>query len=238
VPVLLLAQGDQEARNLLRQAIEARYGVSPPAIDNLKMTLAGRVRTKVGPLTTWVPVHSVTRFRFPTAIRWDFNVRPVGVSVQRGIEAFDGAVYRQLRGRGTAEVIEDEDQVDSLQQRLWAIAAVLLTPLGEHFVELKTSGDQSFQATNTKLQHTVDLHLRPDSTLDQVRVNCLNPTTNTHQEFRLLLSTEQAPVDGIMLPDVIRAFWDDQPFFELKPTQIENMPAIDDEVFTLEADID
>jgi hypothetical protein len=37
---------------------------------------------------------------------------------------------------------------------------------------------------------------------------------------------------------VIRAFWDDQPFFELKPTQIENMPAIDDEVFTLEADID
>lgn len=238
MPVLLLAQGDQEARNLLRQAIEARYGVSPPAIDNLKMTLSGRARTKVGPMTTWVPVHSITRFRFPTAIRWDFNVRPIGVSLQRGIEAFDGTTYRQLRGRSAAEIIDDDDQVASLQQRLWAIAAVLLTPLGEHYVKLEADGDQGFKATNAQLHHTVNVHLRPDSTVDQVYVNCLNPSTNTHQTFRLQLSTEQAPVNEIMLPTVIQAYWDDQPYFEVKPTEIENLPAIDDAVFTLEADID
>ncbi len=187
---------------------------------------------------TWVPVHNVTRFRFPSAIRWDFSVRPVGVPVQRGIEAFDGEVYRQLRGRGQAEIIENVELVASLQQRIWAIAAVLLTPLGEHFVKLETSSQESFKATNTKLHHTVDIHLRPDYTVDLVEVVCLNPANNKQQTFRLKLSEDQAPVDDIMLPRMIQAFWDDQAYFEVRPTKVENLPAIADDVFTLKADID
>jgi hypothetical protein len=238
VPVLLLARGDPEARDLLRSAIEARYAVSPPALDNVVMTLNGRVRAKVGPIMTWVPVHNVASFRFPVAIRWDFIVRPVGVPVQRGIEAYDGSVYRQMRGRNQAEIVENEALVDSLQQRLWAIAAVLLTPLGEHFVELKATGPHSFNATNTQLDHTVNIHLRENDSVDRVVVECLNPDSEMMQRFSLILPEEQAPVNDIMLPRKIRASWDDQPYFEIEPTKIENLPSIADEVFTLEADIE
>ena len=35
MPVLLLARGDQDSKSLLRRAIEARYGLGPPAIETL-----------------------------------------------------------------------------------------------------------------------------------------------------------------------------------------------------------
>lgn len=237
MPVLLLAQGDPQAKDLLRRAIEARYANSPPAIDHLRMDMNGRVRAKVGPLMTWVPLHIRASFQFPNAVRWDFSVRPVGVPVQRGTEAYDGSVYRQARGR-RAEMIENVDVIHSLRHRLWAMAAVLLTPLGEHFVKLEASGDFDLDATNTTLGDTVRLRLREDYTLDQVQVNCLNPESGRRQMFTLMLSAELKPVDDIMLPRKIQAFWDDQPYYEVEPTHIENRTGIADEVFSLEADME
>ena len=233
MPVLLLAQGDAEAKDLLRKAIEARYGLRPPALESLQIDFKGRVRAKVGPVTTWLPVDATAYFQFPTSMRWDFTVKPMGVPVQRGLDAFDGTTYRRLRGSNTPQVISDETQVTSVQRRLWAIAALFLTPLGDHFVKLSATGSHSLDATNTTLDDTVSLYLRPDNTLDYVQVACLNPDSNQQQTFTLRLSTDQAPVNEFMLPRKISAFWDDAPYFEVEPVRVDSSPQFTEALFTL-----
>jgi hypothetical protein len=237
MPILLLAQGDPAAKDLLRRSIEARYALSPPVIDNVKISFTGRVQAKVGPVITWVPVQIATHFRFPSAIRWDFSVRPVGVPVQRGIESYDGRSYRRLRGKKISEVTQDLAIINSLQRRLWAMAAVLLTPLSEHFVQLKANDSHSFDATNKLSNDTVTMYLRPNYTLEQVAVHCLNPDNGQQQWFSLYLSEEQTPVDDIMLPCQIHAFWDDKPYYEVQPVAIENSSSINDAVFALTAEV-
>ena len=146
MPVLLLARGDEDARELLKKAIEARYGHRPPAFDTLRIDFTGKSITKIGPLSTWVPVDLTAQFSLPSAMRWDFVVKPVGVALRRGTESYDGKLLRSLRGTGQPDVITDQDRVDSARRRLWAIAALLLTPLGDMFVELSRVDDLTFSA--------------------------------------------------------------------------------------------
>lgn len=233
MPVLLLAQGDAEAKDLLRKAIEARYGLRPPALESLQIDFKGRVHAKVGPITAWVPVDAIAYFQFPTSMRWDFTVKPVGVSVQHGVDAFDGVTYRRQRGGSSPQIITDSQQISSIQRRLWAIAALFLTPLGEHFVKLTATGKNTLDATNTKINDAVSLHLRPDNTLDHVQVACLNPDTDKQQTFFLRTSTDQAPVNEFMLPRKITAFWDDAPYFEVEPIRVDSNPQIAEAMFTL-----
>jgi hypothetical protein len=233
VPVLLLAQGDTEAKELLRKAIEARYGLRPPALESLQIDFKGRVRAKVGPVTTWLPVEATAYFQFPTSMRWDFSVKPIGVSVQRGVEAFDGTTYRRMRGSSAPQVINLDQQVKSIQRRLWAIAALFLTPLGDHFVRLTTTGPHTLDATNTTINDTVSLNLRPDKTLDYVQVTCLNPDTDQQQSFTLRLSSNQSAVNEFMLPRKISAFWDDSPYFEVEPVTVDSNPQFTETRFTL-----
>ena len=233
MPVLLLAQGDAEAKDLLRKAIEARYGLRPPALENLQINFKGRVRAKIGPIVAWVPVETTAYFQFPTSMRWDFTAKPMGVSVQRGVDAFDGTTYRRTRGGSGPQIIGDNQQINSIQGRLWAIAALFLTPLGEHFVKLTATGKNTLDATNTTINDTVSLYLRPDNTLDHVQVTCLNPDTEKQQTFLLRTSTDQTSVNEFMLPHKISAFWDDAPYFEVEPIRVESNPQITEAIFTL-----
>lgn len=240
MPVLLLARGDAEAKDRLRRAIHARYGFSPPAIDSLKIDFKGRVRARVGPINTWLPLDMLAQFRFPNAMRLDFTVRPVGVAVQRGIESFDGTTYRSRRGSSSnsnsnnPDIIADPEAIRSYRLRLWAIAAVLLTPLGEHFVELSPNTDNGFNAVNTLFDDAVSLQLRDDHTLAQVEVRCQNPDSGREARFCIKLSEDQMPVNHLMLPSHVSAFWDDTAYFEAEPVRVEANPTIADEVFTLQ----
>lgn len=236
MPVLLLAQGDPTAKDMLRKAIQARYGLRPPALESLQIAFKGRVRAKLGPISTWVPVEATARFNFPRSMRWDFIVRAVGVQIGSGVEAFDGTTYRSARGHKPAAAEEDKALISSLQRRLWAIAAVLLTPLGDHFVKLSVIGENQLEACNTQIDGAVNLHLRADSTLDFVDMKCLNPDTEREQVFTLRLSEEQSPINDLMLPSKISAFWDGEPYFEVEPVLAEANPAIAETVFTLESE--
>lgn len=232
MPVLLLAQGDPQSKNMLRKAIEGRYGLRPPAIESLRLEFKGRVRAKLGPLSTWVPVEVTARFHFPRSLRWDFSVKAVGVQIGSGAESFDGVNYHNSRGG----VSEDADTVSSMQRRLWAIAAVLLTPLGEQFVKLQALGENLLQAVNTQFNVAVDLHLRDDQSLEYVKTTCLNPDTEREQAFVLRLSEELISINDMILPCKISAFWDADPYFEVEPVLIEANPAISPAVFMLEGD--
>jgi hypothetical protein len=116
---------------------------------------------------------------------------------------------------------------------LWAIAAVLLTPLGEHFVKLQTAGEHVLQVTNTQIDATILLHLRADNTLDSVEVGCLNPDTDKQQQFTLHLSDEQSLVNELMLPCKISSFWDGDPYFEVEPQKAELNPQLSSSMFAL-----
>lgn len=196
----------------------------------------GRVRARLGPIATWVPVEATGRFLFPNAMRWDFMVKAAGVQIGSGIEAFDGQVYRTARGGKSVTVIENPAAIHSMQERLWAIAAVLLTPLGEDFVRLELTGETMLRARNTRFDGAVCLNVREDGALDRVEVECLNPDSDTRQVFRLQLSDDLRSFDDLILPARINAFWDDDPYFELEPVVAQANPTIPDEVFALSAD--
>ena len=235
MPVLLLAQGDQAAKAILRRAVEARYGARPPALDSLEIEFKGRARAKVGPVATWVPMDMRAYFRFPTAMRWDFTVKPMKLPVQRGVESFDGTHYHTVRG-GTTKILTGEEYVRSMRLQLWGVAAIMLTPLSDMFVHLEATGHYSFIATNTKLNDAVEVFMRLDDSLDHVQVKCLNPDTSTQQMFIIRLSEDLASVDEFLLPAKIAVSWDDTPRFELEPVVVRSNPPIADAVFTLEGE--
>jgi hypothetical protein len=233
VPVLLLAQGDSRSKDMLRKAIEGRYGLRPPPLESIKLDFKGRARAKIGPISTWVPVEAAAQFQFPRSMRWDFSVKAVGVQIGSGIEAFDGLVYRSARGK-KVDVDENADAVSSMQRRLWAVAAVLLTPLGEQFVKLEAQDENHLQATNTQFNVAVNLFLRENKSLDYVETSCLNPDSARQELFTLRLSEELAAVNDLLLPCKISAFWGNEPYFEVEPVGAEQNPAIPAQVFTLE----
>jgi hypothetical protein len=230
---LLLAHGDPEAKKLLRHAIEARYGTRPPVLDSLRIDFNGRARVKVGPLGTWVPVDTTAYFHFPTSMRLDFTVRPLKLPVQHGIEAFDGTTCRSSRGDKEPTILTDEEHVYSMRRRLWAVAATLLTPLGDQTVKLSAQGENKFEALNTQLEDSALITLREDGTLEQVRVECLNPANNQHQQYTIYLSENVTNVNEVILPAKIAIHWDDEPHYELEPIRAVSNPDIPSARFTL-----
>jgi hypothetical protein len=233
MPVLLLSYGDPKAKDLLRHAIEARYGVRPPVLESLQLHFKGRARAKVGPVTAWVPVEATAYFHFPNAMRWDFVVKPMGLPVQRGIESFHENIFRTMRGK-SQQTVTDQAQIEYLRRRLWAIAALLLTPLGESFVKLSMNNEgRSFNVTNTQIDDTVSVYLRPDNTVESVQADCLNPDTERLQRFMMRLSEKQVEIDELVLPAKIEVFWDDAPTYEIEPTGVTSNPTLASTVFTL-----
>lgn len=237
MPVLLLCYGDKEAKELLKAAIEARYGATPPVIDSLVISFKGRARAKLGPITTWVPVDAKAYFRFPTRIRWDFTVRPLGLTVQRGVESFDGESYISARGSNPPTVITNDQYAISVRRRLWAIAATLLTPLSDSAVKLTNAASHCFEATHTKLNDSVLICTRSNKTVEYTSVFCLNPDTEKEQKFTLAISEEQRLAGDLMLPAQISAHWDDEISFEMTPSSAQINPILDDTIFTLESDM-
>lgn len=237
MPVLLLCQGEKEAKNRLRGAIEARYGTMPPAIEKISIAFQGRARIKLGPVHSWVPVKARASFVFPTHLRWDFTVKPLGLPVQKGIETFDGKVYRSQRAIGNHQKSTSTDLLASARGRLWQMAAILLTPMSDYFIEISNLGENGIKAENTKLHDSVSLFLREDYTIDYSVVHCFNPETQRNQNLYLQLSTTQTPVNGLMLPQKVSAFWDNDPYFEMSPIQVNMHPDFPEDTFDLDTQI-
>ena len=236
MPVLLLCRGEANAKATLRQAIEARYGRTPPAIEKIKIGFAGRTHIKLGPMTSWVPVEAEASFVFPTHLRWDFTVKPLKLPVQKGVEAYDGKIYRTQRVLGQNKETIQTDIIASARGRLWQMAAILLTPMSDYYIEMKQCGKHCLKAVNTKLHDSVEIHLRHNHTIDYAVVQCQNPDSGRIQNLYLRLSETQIPVDGLMLPQQVAAFWDNAPYFEMSPVSVNMHPNLPDDHFTLGAE--
>jgi hypothetical protein len=188
---------------------------------------------KIGPVATWIPLDGIAYFKFPFSVRWNFTTHPVGVLRGGGEEAFDGAVCRKRKG-DEVTLIKDSEPVKSTYARLWAMSALLLMPLSEHFVELRANGDNTLDATHVEHGITAHLRLNDDHTLDSASTECMNPATKKVQSFSLRLSEGQKEVGGLMLPNKIALWWDEQPDMEISPVSAEINPAVDEGMFKLE----
>jgi len=235
MPVLLLARGDQDSRTLLRRTIEARYGLGPPAIETPKLDLKGRTRTKIGPVATWVPLEGTAYFKFPFSIRWNFIMRPAGVALSSGEEAFDGETCRKRHNKEAVTVVSDATQVESAQARVWTVGATLLMPLTEHYVELRISGEHNLDAMNTDNHITTRLSLNEDHSLASTTTECINPSTGKRQNFSIQLSEGQTVIGDLMLPRKFSMCWDNQPEYELAPVGVEVNAAYSEGWFRLES---
>jgi hypothetical protein len=237
MPILLLSRGDKEGRDLLRKALEARYGMNVPAIETLKIRFEGRVRAKLGPISTWVPLETTTYFAFPGRGRWDFSVRAAGVPLRGGSNAVDGTLYRKRLRNGEIVVITDPEHARSA--RLWRFAAVgmLLIPLSQEFIELKGTGERSFLAINLETKDSIDVTLHEDFTVSKVSTRCANPDMEFQQQLYTLMAEDgHVAVNGFMLPAKLTRFWDDEEQYEVKPVAVEINPTLDDSIFMLESE--
>lgn len=233
MPVLLLARGDLPSRTLLRQAIEARYGHSAPAIETLKIEMKGRSRIKLGFASTWMPVETTVYVKFPSSIRWEYTMRPVGLPVSTTSEAYNGDTLHRTRRLRGAVVETDSLMLRSSQTRLWTVAVMLLTPLSDPDVLVRLLDPDTLEVENTETNNRVQLVLNPDKTLNRITTLCYNPTAEREQVYTLRAVGGQLPVDTLMLPRQIDVLWDDELDVELTPTRVEMNLLLEDSFFKI-----
>lgn len=233
MPVLLLCQGDPTARDYLKRAIEARYGINPPVIESLKIDFRGRARAKIGPISAWMPLDARLYLRFPAEFRWQVTIKPLKLPVETRTEAFDGEFYR-VQKRGNKPVpVTDSGAVNSMRRRLRAFSAILLTPLSDTHIRISDGGMNDIIAEDPSVKDGVRLSMRPDFTLDYVTTRCMNPETNDMQTMRISIDSEQHPVDDLMLPHKMMLFWDDEASIEIEPTAVHMNPTFNHSTFSL-----
>lgn len=228
--VLLLAQGDAEAKSKLRKAIESRYGLRPIALDTLALTLKGRTRAKVGPVQTWVPLEAKAFLRFPGMMRWESTLKPLGLPAQSTLELFHNSAYYSKRG-GKTQRYTTNSEIQLPRQRLWALAAALLTPLSDMSVEVINQHGLSFIAHHTENQDTVCVNLRPDYTIESVETTSINPDSGTQQNYRMVLSPNIVEVGDLLVPAKIQIYWDETHTHDVEPTSAQSNLELSESLF-------
>jgi hypothetical protein len=228
LPVLLMSRGDAQAKDLLRRVIEARYGYQPPVIETLRITMRGRAPAQIGPFTINAGLDITASFRFPSALRFDFVGRAFGISFRRNSVAFDGTtVYRTNSVRPDSQISDTE----IYRAFLWGAASFFLTPLGEHFVELNSTGEHSFDAKNIQTGSVAHLQLHSDKHLDTIQV--MSVVNGQSRPFALQLDRERMLVNDLALPTHVTVSWNGTNY-RFMPIAAEVNPQLSDRLFTLQ----
>lgn len=233
--VLLLARGDSLAKDLLRSAIESRYGLHPPVLDALQLEVKGRMLARLGPVSGWLPISATLTYKLPLSFHYDYTLRMSGVPVRRSVQAYDGMVLRREES-GEPTVMTDPQLIQSVQQRLWTTLALLLTPLTESYVTLHAPAERMIEATNTETDDTALIVLSDEYRVEYVQATAFNTQEEENQVFKLELSEQYVELGGLLLPETVTCSWDDEPFLELEPVEVLLNPPIDDHLFILDED--
>ncbi len=233
MPILLLAQGDVESREIVRRAFRARYGVGSPSFDTLHIDYKGRTRAKVGPIAAWIPLDYAVYFRFPFMARWDYTAHTAGVQLSGSANAFDGSTFRYRKG---SDLIahNDESTVAAIKAQIWAMMVMLLTPLSDPDVHLRAVNSHTFTATHKTLNSTATICLNGDHTINSIQVHCLNVFSGRDQMLRYDFAEDQHMVNDLILPGKFVQLWDSEPVLEITPSAVRINDPIDDAMFRLE----
>jgi hypothetical protein len=228
MPVLLLARGDARGRELLKRGIESRYGYRPPALETLEVTFKGRAPARIGPLRMQLPLSLTLRIKFPFFASGSVAFNLLGITFRRTSDSFDGSTLRHLNGSKIPTVSDENKALTSARKRLWAINALLLTPLTEQFVELHGVTDTSLEATHTGTGDSALLTFGTDNRVREVQTICYRTETGADAVFKITVVGDQKDVDDLILPGMLVVSWDDTPIGELEPVSAQTNPVLPD----------
>jgi hypothetical protein len=240
---LTLTQGDSVGKGLLKKLLNARYGGSVPALETLRVTYQGRSQAKLGPIPMWARVDAVATYRFPDQMRWEFKLAVARVLHSSYSTAFNGTTVTELE-RNKVSVITDANYVHSARTRAWAETVFFISPLttDDRFrverVEEDTNAFRAYGPGNGAedgSEETVALvRLHEDGRLNEVVVERVNPVSGQMQLQRLVASGELARIDRLIMPSLVRRYWDDELSMELRPVEVEVNPDLPSETFTIQ----
>lgn len=228
MPVLLMTRGDAPSRDLLRRAIDARYGFQPPTLETLKVGFKGRARVIRGFYKGWAPVTVDFSVRFPFQAHAHFAGLLLMVTIAHKTIIFDGTtVYNSGQANPSAQ------ENESARWQLWAFNALMLTPLNDIGVELRSVGGQSFDAVHLASGLTARVNVDDSSRVTSVTTLAHNWDIGQEQTYSVRPSIEQIGFGALILPKTLTLAWDDVPVFELTSTSGEINPTLPDQLFTL-----
>ena len=240
---LTLTQGDSVGKGLLKKLLNARYGGSVPALETLRVTYQGRSRAKLGPILLWAKVNAVATYRFPDQMRWEFKLSVLRILRSGYSTAFDGQTITELE-RGKVNVITEPAAVQSARTRAWAETVFFVSPLStDERIRVERVEDEpnAFRAYGPS--DTVELEpgatvalvrLQDDGRLKEVVVERINPVSGKMQRQRLSAAGDLARVDKLIMPSLLRRYWDDELTMELTPVEVEVNPDLGPGTFTLQ----
>ncbi len=208
---LLLTQGDPDALNLLRRAIAARYFVSPPALESLRVDYSGRGHITLGRVRSWVPLEATLYFHFPDAMRWNYAVRPLGVPLRRGTGSFvNGVFYSEQQ----PTPVSRSTMLEHLRLSIWAMGALMLTPLSESTIHLQSQTSRSFIIHNTQNGDQFEVLLYDDYMIRAIRFSSPMIPDEARQQISILPSRDQTVLDGLTVPRKVEVLRGDNLLYE------------------------
>ncbi|GEM_PF-1021193 len=231
---LTLAQGDPIGKDLLKKLVNSRYGISPPAMESLRITYRGRTRARLWRVPLWARVDAVATYRFPREMKWEFKVRLLGLLRSGYTTSFDGtAVYEQHGFK--VSTITDEVLVESARRRAWAETVFFISPLiADPQVHVEGEGNHTLRVWLAGQEADVAIvRLDEDNRLHEVEVERVDPADGQRKRQFIRPVGELVKVDGLIMPQTIQRYWEDELFMELSPVAVDLNPELAPDVFTL-----
>ncbi|PJF30714.1 MAG: hypothetical protein CUN51_06940 [Candidatus Thermofonsia Clade 1 bacterium] len=202
---LSLAKGDFEARNMLKEAVIARYATRPLPLEAAVLTLQRRERALLGlPLTVTVRA----AYAEPDRWLWQETRRLFGI---------------QLGNRSESPAEQTDPFLrESLLRQQWAFRALLLTPLTREGVSVRAVAERAFQAVHEAQPEAIaTLYLKPDYTLAAVEVERYRPSDKRRLPYMLRPEGGYQSLDGVNLPVQISEQWGSEPSRLYRVTAIQ-----------------
>ncbi|MCS6869835.1 MAG: hypothetical protein RML95_03900 [Anaerolineae bacterium] len=204
---LSLARGDFEARNLLKEAVIARYATRPLPLEAVVLTLRRHERAFLG-----LPLSLTVEAAYAEPDRWSWQERRTffGIPLSKRSYSLDGQADPLLR--------------ESLRRQQWAFRAFLLTPLTREGVTLKAVAERAFQAVHdSQPEDIATLYLNPDFTLAAVEVERYRASDERHLPYMLRPEGGYRTLNGVNLPVQIAERWGSEPSIVYTVSAIEQI---------------
>jgi hypothetical protein len=204
---LSLARGDFEARNLLKEAVLARYAARPVPLEKLKLILRRRRRTFLG-----LPLEIIVEAAYVEPDQWSWRE-------QRKVFGIALGDQRETLAQQTDPAVRD-----SLRRQQWAFRALMLTPLTREGVAVRAVAERAFQAAHDDQPEAIaTIYLKPDYNVAAVEIERYRAADKRRLPYMLRPEGGYQTFDGVNLPVQIAEQWGSEPslLYTLKAAQAD-----------------
>jgi hypothetical protein len=220
---LSLAKGDPNARELLQQAIRARYALRPIMLDSVRLSLMGKGQGVLGlPVQRKITLSLVAVNQW----RWEETRKLLGI-IPAGVTAtmLENGIYYENNGK-TLLQSDSAEVVQGIRRQLWGMLAFFLTPLTAQGVTLKSVDAQTIEVSrDSDTNDLVTLCVHGDGNI-AIQARCHDSSSN--QPVNLTISSQGLvqTLNGFSVPTQIVFAWGSSKSETFTVTGVEVNPAI------------